>query len=253
MSQQKIALITGGSRGLGRAGALALAAAGTDVVLTYRTGKAEAAEVVDAVAALGRTAVALELDTREFDSYPAFAAAVREALRTTWQREDFDFLVNNAGVAALTPIGETTADAFDLLVDMHFKAVVFLTQELLPLLADGGRIVNLSTGLTRFVGAGMSVYASAKGAVETYTRYLAKELGPRRISVNALAPGAVATDFGGALVRDNEEFRAGIAEGTALGRVATAEDIGPVLAALLAPGTGWVTAQRVEGSGGALL
>jgi len=252
-TQQTIALITGGSRGLGRAGALALAAAGTDVILTYRTGKEEAAEVVDAVAALGRKAVALELDTREFDSFPAFAAAVRDALGTTWQRESFDFLVNNAGVAASTPLGETTVEAFDLLVDVHFKGVVFLTQTLLPLIADGGRIVNLSTGLTRFVGPGWSVYASAKSAVETYTKYLAKELGPRGISVNALAPGATATDFGGAAVRDNEQFRAAIAGQTALGRVGDPEDIGPVLAALLAPGTGWVTAQRIEASGGSQL
>ncbi|MFC8828750.1 SDR family NAD(P)-dependent oxidoreductase [Streptomyces sp. NPDC057137] len=252
-NRRTVALITGGNRGLGRATALALAEAGTDVILTYRSGKDEAASVVDAVSALGRTAVAVELDTTRFDTFPAFAGSVREALRTTWDRDSFDFLVNNAGAAALTPAGETQAEAFDLMVDVHFKGVFFLTQTLLPLIADGGRVVNLSTGLTRFVGEGMSVYAAAKGAVEIWTKYLAQELGPRGISVNAVAPGPIANDFGGGMVRDNNEVRAALAGQTALGRVGESEDIGGVIASLLSPGTGWITAQRIEASGGSRL
>jgi NAD(P)-dependent dehydrogenase (short-subunit alcohol dehydrogenase family) len=222
-------------------------------VLTYRAHKDEAAEVVDAVTALGRTAVALELDASRVDTFPAFGESVRDALGTTWDREGFDFLVNNAGVAAFTPVGQTGVEEFDLLVDVHFKGVFFLTQTLLPLIADGGRIVNLSTGLTRFVGEGWSVYASLKSAVETYTKYLAKELGPRGIAVNVVAPGPIATDFGGGMIRDNVQLREHLAGQTALGRVGAPEDIGGAIAALLAPGMGWVTAQRVEASGGSLL
>lgn len=253
MNRQPLALVTGGNRGLGRATALALAEAGTDVVLTYRSNKDEAAEVVDAVTALGRTAVALALDTTAFAGFPAFAATVEDVLHTTWDRDAFDFLVNNAGVAAVTPVGQTTAEAFDLLVDVHFKGVVFLTQALLPLIADGGRIVNLSTGLARFVGEGWSVYGSVKSAVETYSRYLAKELGARRISVNAVAPGPIGTDFAGGALRDDEGLRDLMASQAALGRVGRPEDIGGVIAALLAPGTGWITGQRIEASGGTLL
>jgi len=253
MSQHTIALITGGNRGLGRATALALAQAGTDVVFTYRSHKDEAAEVLDAITALGRAGVALELDTSRSDAFPAFAESLRDALRTTWDRDRFDFLVNNAGVAAVTPVGQTSVEAFDLLVDVHFKGVFFLTQTLLPLLVDGGRIVNLSTGLTRFVGEGWSVYASLKSAIETYTKYLAKELGPRGIAVNVIAPGPIGTDFGGGAMRDNEQLREQLASHAALGRVGVPEDIGGAIAALLSPGLRWVTAQRVEASGGTLL
>lgn len=252
-NRNTVALITGGNRGLGRATALALAEAGTDVILTYRSNRDEAAAVVDAVAALGRTAVAVELDTTDFPAFPAFADSVRDALRTTWDREDFDFLVNNAGSAALTPVGETQVEAFDLMVDVHFKGVFFLTQTLLPLIVDGGRVVNLSTGLTRFVGEGWSVYAAVKSAVETYTTYLAKELGPRGITVNVVAPGPIGTDFGGGALRDDEGLRAVLAGQAALGRVGAPEDIGGVIASMLAPGTGWITAQRVEASGGSRL
>ncbi|MDT0426176.1 SDR family NAD(P)-dependent oxidoreductase [Streptomyces salyersiae] len=253
MHQYTIALVTGGNRGLGRATALALAGQGTDVILTYRSNEEEAAAVVDAVAALGRKAVALRLDTTALDAFPDFATAVREALRDTWDRDTFDFLVNNAGSSVFTPVGGTTVEAFDLLGNVHFKGVVFLTQELLPLLADGGRIVNLSTGLARFYGEGYAIYASFKSAVETYTRYLAQELGGRGISVNAVAPGPVATDFAGGVLRDNEQVRAHLAEQTALGRVGEPEDIGGVIAALLAPDTRWITGQRIEASGGSRL
>ncbi|MEU8677581.1 SDR family oxidoreductase [Streptomyces sp. NPDC048560] len=253
MTQQTIALITGGNRGLGRATALKLAEAGTDVVLTYRSNEAEAVEVVDAVIALGRKAVALRLDTTSLDTFPAFTADLRTALDTTWGRETFDHLVNNAGVAAYTPVGRTTVEAFDLLVDVHFKGVVFLTQELLPLLADGGRIVNLSTGLARFASEGFSVYGAVKSAVDTYSRYLAKELGGRGISVNTVAPGPIATDFGGGAVRDDQEINAHWAGNAALGRVGLPDDIGAAIAALLSPGTGWITGQRIEASGGTLI
>ncbi|MEV4312244.1 SDR family oxidoreductase [Actinocrispum sp. NPDC049592] len=248
-----IALITGGNRGLGRSTALKLAEAGTDVILTYRSNKDEAAAVVDAVTALGRKAVALELDTTAFDTFPAFVAQVREALDLTWQRDTVDFLVNNAGSGAFTPLGQTTAEAFDLMVNVHFKGVFFLTQAVLPLLSDGGRIVNLSTGLTRFVSEGWSVYAAAKSAVETYSKYLAKELGGRGISVNTVAPGPTGTDFAGGVMRDDAQFREVLARQAALGRPGEPDDIGAVIAALLTPGTGWITAQRIEVSGGMLL
>lgn len=253
MSNEPIALITGGNRGLGRAAAIALAEAGTDVIVTYRSNEEEGAATAEAVTALGRKAVALHLDATAFESFPAFADTVQEALRTHWGRESFDFLVNNAGVAAGSPLGDTTMEVVDLLVDVHFKAVIFLTQALLPLLADGGRIVNLSTSLTRTVAEGSSVYASLKSAVETYSRYLAKELGGRRISVNTVAPGPVGTDLGGGALRDDPQVREVLASQAALGRVGEPSDIGGAIAALLAPGSGWITGQRVEVSGGTSL
>ncbi|MFJ4846637.1 MULTISPECIES: SDR family NAD(P)-dependent oxidoreductase [unclassified Streptomyces] len=253
MSTNTVAVITGGNRGLGRATALALGEAGTDVVLTYRSNEKQAAEVVDVLTTMGRRAAALRLDTTAFEEFPGFARTLGDTLRATWGRDSFDFLVNNAGTGALTPLGATGAEVFDRLVDVHFKGVFFLTQELLPLLADGGRIVNTSTGLTRFVGEGWSVYAAAKSAVETYSRYLAQELGPRGISVNTIAPGPIATDFAGGVVRDNEELRTVMASHAALGRIGEPQDVGAAVAALLAPGTGWITGQRVEASGGTRL
>lgn len=250
----RIALMTGGNRGLGRATALAVAENGIDVIITYRSHAEEAAAVVDEVRALGRTAVALQLDTSRVVEFPPFATQLREVLAATWQRDTFDYLVNNAGSAALTPLGQTDEAAFDQMVDVHFKGVYFLTQELEPLLADNGRVILTSTGLTRFVGIGpYSIYASVKGAVEVLTRYLAKQLGARGITVNAVAPGPVATDFGGGRVRDDAEMRTAMGSQTALGRVGEAEDIGPVTAALLGDGMSWVTGQRIEASGGTLL
>jgi NAD(P)-dependent dehydrogenase (short-subunit alcohol dehydrogenase family) len=248
-----IALITGGSRGLGRASALAVAAEGTDVILTYRTGADEAAALVGDIRASGRRAVALQLDTSEVDTFADFAAAVSTALAETWGRSTFDFLVNNAGHAAMTPLGATRVADVDALFAVHFKGVFFLTQTLAPLIADGGRILNISSGLARFAGDGWSVYGAMKGAIEVLTRYHAKELGARGITVNVIAPGPIATDFGGGAMRDNEQARAFMGAQAALGRVGEPDDIGGVVAAMLSTGTGWITGQRVEASGGTLL
>jgi NAD(P)-dependent dehydrogenase (short-subunit alcohol dehydrogenase family) len=248
-----IALITGASRGLGRNAALALARQGTDVVLTYQRNATEAAAAVAEIQALGRRAVALQLDVADVRHFAGFAAALRTALSQTWGRDRFDFLVNNAGTGVHTPFADTTEEQFDQMVNIHLKGVFFLTQALLPLIADGGRIVNVSSGLARFALPGYAAYATMKGGVETLTRYLAKELGPRGIRVNVVAPGAIATDFGGGAVRDDAALNAFVASQTALGRVGQPDDIGPVIASLLAPGTGWINAQRVEASGGMFL
>jgi len=251
--KQKIALITGGSRGLGRNAALKLAARGVDVILTYRSGRAEAEAVVADIEALGGRAVALALDVGVAASFPAFAATVQEVLRRHWQRETVDYLLNNAGIGIHAAFAETTEAQFDQLLNIQFKGVFFLTQALLPLIADGGRILNVSTGLTRFALPGFAAYAAMKGAIEVLTKYLAKELGPRRITVNVLAPGAIETDFGGGAVRDNSQMNAFIASQTALGRVGLPDDIGNVVAALLSEDTGWINAQRIEASGGMFL
>ena len=245
-----IVLITGGSRGLGRSAALAAAQSGIDVVLTYRQQATEAQAVVAEIQALGRRAVALPLDVGDVASFGAFAGQLAQALQSGWQRERFDFLVNNAGMGVHAPFAETTEAQFDALVNVHLKGVFFLTQRLLPLMNDGGRILNLSSGLARFALPGYAAYAAMKGAIEVLSRYLAKELGPRGIAVNVVAPGAIETDFGGGAVRDNVELNAFIAGQTALGRVGVAEDIGPLVAALLQPATRWVNAQRIEASGG---
>lgn len=249
-STTPIALITGGSRGLGRSAALHVARAGIDVVLTYRSQAAEAQAVVAEIQSLGRRAVALPLDVGRSSGFAAFAEQLRAALREHWQRERFDFLVNNAGIGITASFMETTEAQFDELVNVHFKGVFFLTQTLLPLMNDGGRILNVSSGLARFAVPGHAAYAAMKGAVEVLTRFLAKELGPRGIAVNTLAPGAIETDFSGGVVRDNAELNAYVAAQTALGRAGLPDDIGGVVAALLQPGTGWINAQRIEASGG---
>ena len=246
----KIALITGGSRGLGRNTAIHLARSGVDLVLTFHSNKAEADSAVAEITALGRKAAALQLDTGEVASFEAFAASLRETLKTTWDRETIDFLVNNAGIGLHVPFAEATEADFDRLTNIHFKGVFFLTQKLLPMINDGGKIVNLSSGLARFAYPGASIYGSLKGAVEVLTRYLAKELGPRRIAVNAVAPGAIETDFGGGRVRDNAELNKQIAANTAMGRVGLPDDVGGAISALLVGETGWVTGQRIEVSGG---
>jgi NAD(P)-dependent dehydrogenase (short-subunit alcohol dehydrogenase family) len=249
----KIAIITGANRGLGRSTALKLAEAGVDLIITYRSHADEAQDVVDLATKLGRTAVAFRLEAGDVAAFDAFAGEVRAALTDRWGREHFDFLVNNAGAAVGGAITEMTVEDFDTLTNVHFRGVYFLTQKLLPLMADGGRIINISTGLTRFTGPGWSAYASMKGAIEVFTRYLAAELGPRGITANAVAPGPAATDFGGGMVRDNEQFRSALAGQAALGRVGLPDDIGGVVAALLSEGTGWITAQRIEASGGTRL
>lgn len=248
-----IAIITGGSRGLGRDMALSLAAKGQDVIVTYNSKQAEAQEVVASIEKAGRKGAALQLDVSDSGSFEAFAGSVQEVLQHTWNQGDFDFLVNNAGIGLYGSISETTEEQFDLLMDIHFKGVFFLTQALLPLMKDGGRIVNISSGLTRFAFPGYGAYAAMKGAVEVLSRYMAKELGPRGIAVNVVAPGAIETDFGGGGVRDNEELNRMIAGQTALGRVGLPGDIGGVVASLLSDDNRWVNGQRIEVSGGIFL
>ena len=246
----KIALVTGASRGLGRNTALSIARHGGDVVLTYQSRREEAQAAVAEITAMGRKAVAFQLDTGNVSSLAAFAGQLRTALRETWQRDSFDHLVNNAGQGIYAMIDQTTEAQFDDLVNVHFKGVFFLTQALLPLIADGGRIVNLSSGLTRTCFPGYAAYACVKGAVEVLTRYMAKELGARGIAVNTVAPGAIATDFGGGGVRDNADINKLFADMTALGRAGLPDDIGPMIASLLLEDNRWVNAQRIEVSGG---
>lgn len=249
----KIAIVTGGSRGLGKNTALSLARKDIDVILTYQSRESAAQDVVAEIEALGRKAVALQLDVAQSRGFDAFATRVKDALQHTWGRETFDFLVNNAGIGINTPITETTEEQFDQLMNVHLKGPFFLTQKLLPLMADNGRIINLSSGLARFALPGYAAYAAMKGAIEVFTRYLAKELGPRGIAANVVAPGAIETDFGGGVVRDNDQVNQFIASQTALGRVGLPDDIGPVIAALLSEDNRWVNAQRIEASGGMFL
>lgn len=249
----KIAIVTGASRGLGKSMVVNLAAKGVDVILTYNTNKDEAENVVAMVEQVGRKAVALQLNVADCASFTSFADTLASVLQQIWQRDTVDFLVNNAGIGINAEIAQTTEEQFDQLMNIHLKGVFFLTQALLPLIADGGRIVNLSSGLTRFALPGYAVYAAMKGGVEVLTRYLAKELGPRGIAVNVVAPGAIETDFGGGLVRDNKEINQHIAAQTALGRVGLPEDIGGVVASLLADENRWINAQRIEASGGMFL
>ena len=249
----EIAIITGSSRGLGKSMALRLADQGTDVIVTYQSKEKEARDVVAEIEKKGRRAVAMQLDVGDAGSFAAFADRVKSELARVWKRDRFDFLVNNAGTGHHALFAETTEENFDRLVNVHLKSTFFLTQKLLPLIADGGRIVNVSTGLARFTFPGASAYAAMKGGVEVLTRYMAKELGARRISVNTIAPGAIETDFNGGMVRDNKELNAVIAAQTALGRVGLPDDVGGAVAMLLAPGSAWITGQRIEVSGGMLV
>lgn len=247
---KKIALVTGGSRGLGKNTILHLARKGVDGILTYHTLQDEAQKVVAEVEQMGQKAVALQLDTGDSKEFGMFAGQVKKALQEVWQHDRFDFLVNNAGIGLSSSISDTTEEQFDRLMSIHFKGVFFLTQSLLPLISDGGRILNLSSGLTRFSMPGFSVYAAMKGAIEVLTRYMALELGDRRITVNAVAPGAIETDFGGGAVRDNQEINNFIASQTAMGRVGLPDDIGGMIAAFLGEENGWINGQRIEVSGG---
>ena len=250
---RKIAVVTGGSRGLGRNTALHLARRGVDVILTYRSQRTEAEQVVAEIAALGGSAVALQLDVAESGTFDSFVEALKGVLSKHWQRKTFDSLVNNAGIGIHAAFADTTEKQFDELVNIHFKGPFFLTQKLLPLIADNGRIVNLSSGLTRFSLPGYAAYAAMKGAMEVLTRYQAKELGARGIAVNIVAPGAIETDFGGGAVRDNAQINAFIASQTALGRVGLPDDIGGMVASLLSDDNRWVNGQRIEASGGMFL
>lgn len=252
-TETKIALITGGSRGLGRNTAIHLARKGIDSVLTYRSSRAEAEAAVAEIKALGGKAVALQLDTAETPAFPGFVDKLKVALKENWGRETIDFLVNNAGTGMHKPFAETTEADFDALMNVHVKGVFFLTQALLPLIGDGGRIVNISSGLARFSLPGASAYGTMKGAVEVMTRYLARELGPRGIAANVVAPGAIETDFNGGRVRDDANLNQMVASMTAMGRAGLPDDIGGAVSSLLAGENGWMTGQRIEVSGGMFL
>lgn len=250
---RKIALITGASRGLGKNAALHLAAAGVDIIGTYRSQADEAQAVVAEIEKLGVRALMLPLDVADSASFADFVHRVGADLEDRFDSTHIDYLVNNAGIGIHAAFAETTEEQFDQLLNIQLKGPFFLTQRLLPLIADGGRILNVSTGLTRFALPGYAAYAAMKGAMEVLTRYQAKELGARGISVNILAPGAIETDFGGGLVRDNAEVNRQIAGNTALGRVGLPDDIGGAIVALLADNSRWINGQRVEASGGMFL
>jgi NAD(P)-dependent dehydrogenase (short-subunit alcohol dehydrogenase family) len=246
----KISVVTGGSRGLGKNTALHLARKGVDVILTYHSKTDEAETVVGEIKKLGRKALAIQLDVGKSATFADFASQVKTLLADNWQRNNFDYLINNAGIGIHASFTETSESQFDQLVDIHLKGPFFLTQHLLPLIADQGSIVNLSSGLSRFSLPGYIAYGSLKGAIDVFTRYLAKELGPRGIRVNAVAPGAIETDFGGGFVRDNPQVNKFIADQTALGRAGLPDDIGGAIASLLSDDNRWITGQRIEISGG---
>ena len=251
-ASNKLAIVTGGSRGLGRSTVLSLAQRGVDSIFTFHSNRAEAEKVVGLVAEAGRKAIALQLDTGNVRAFDPFVQQVRQSL-SELKTDRFDYLVNNAGTSLHKPFEQTTEAEFDQIVNVHFKGVYFLTQKLLPLMQDGGRIVNISSGLARFSLPGTSAYGAAKGAIEVLTRYLAKELGSRGITVNVVAPGAIETDFSGGMVRDNAEVNQQVAEMTALGRAGQPDDIGPMIALLLSEENRWVNGQRIEVSGGMAL
>lgn len=251
--QNKIVLVTGGSRGLGKNAALHLAKKGLDVILTYQSKKQDADETVQELKAIGVKAAALQLDVADGKTFDAFFSEVKFVLKSVFNAEKFDYLVNNAGIGIHASFADTTEEQFDTMVNIQFKGAFFLTQKALAVLNDGGGIVNVSTGLARFALPGYAAYASMKGAMETLTKYQAKELGARGINVNIVAPGAIETDFGGGVVRDNEKMNKGIASQTALGRVGLPDDIGPVVAFLCTEEAKWINAQRIEASGGMFL
>ena len=246
---QKIAIVTGGSRGLGRSTVLNLANHGVNIIFTYNSDKSQAESTLQLIQEHGVKAAILKLDTANTKSFDPFVQNVNKILEE-WDYKKFDYLINNAGISHHNSIENTTEEELDALYNVHFKGVFFLTQRLLTLLNDGGRIINISTGLTRFTAPGSGAYASMKGAVEILTRYLALELGPRKITVNTVAPGAIETDFSGGMVRDNPEINKMIADRTALGRAGVPDDIGLMIVSLLSDNNRWVTGQRIEVSGG---
>ncbi|MBV7530292.1 SDR family oxidoreductase [Chitinophaga sp. sic0106] len=249
-TSNKIALVTGGSRGLGKNMALALAGKGFNVVITYHSRKDEADKVVAEIAAAGSKGAALQLNAGDTKTFDGFLAQLKTTLEATFGVSTFDFLINNAGTGLHAPFAAVTEEQFDQLVNLHLKGVFFLTQKALTTINDGGRIINISSGLARFSLPGSSAYATMKGGVEVLTRYMAKELGARGITANVVAPGAIATDFNGGQVRDNPGLNSQIAANTALGRVGVPDDIGGVVAFLCTEEARWITAQRIEASGG---
>ena len=247
----KIALITGGSRGLGKSAALKLAEKGHDIIISYHTKKEMADDVVKEIESIGRLAVALQYDSGDFKALYDFIKQVAFTLQQKWKIDKFNFLINNAGIGATIPFEKVTEMDFDRFLNIHFKSVYFLCQQILPMIHNNGRIINMSTGTTRFANPGYSVYASMKGAIEVFTRYLAKETGSRGITVNVLAPGPIETDFNNAIIRNAPpERRAGIIAGTALGRIGTADDIGEIIAFLCSDEAEWINGQRIEATGG---
>lgn len=253
MKVKKIALVTGGSRGLGKNMALSMAEKGLDVMLTYHSNKDEAEKVVSEIEKIGQRASAFQLDTSNTKGFDAFFKNVSEYLSKTYSTAHFDFLINNAGTGIYKSFVETTETDFDEMMNIHIKGVYFLTQKAVPMLNDGGGIINISSGLARFSLPGSSAYGSMKGAVETFTKYLAKELGDRKIRANVVAPGAVATDFGGGENKTNENKRSLISQNTALGRVGEPNDIGGIVAFLCTDDAKWINGQRIEASGGMML
>jgi len=251
--KNKIALITGGSRGLGKNAAHKIAAKGFDVIITYRSKKEEAEAVVAEIEATGVKAAALQLDTGITKSFDGFIAQLSATLKDKFGKDKFDFLVNNAGIDAASPFAQTTEEDFDNLFNIHFKGVYFLTQKSLPLIADGGRIINISTGLTRFATPGYAAYASMKGAIEVFTKYLAKELGTRKIAANMVAPGIIETDFTKRAFEQHPQLHDYMNSITSLGRVGVPDDIGGVIAFLCTEDARWINAQRIEASGGMFL
>ena len=247
---KKIALVTGGSRGLGKDMALSLARKNLNVILTYNTNKELAEDTVKEIESIGGKAVALHLNMSDISSLDSFTATVKDTLTNTFQATGFDYLVNNAGMGRTVPFTDMTEAIFDEFLNVHFKGVYFLTQKLLPLINNGGGIVNLSSGTTRFANPGYSVYASMKGAIETLTKYLAKELGVRGIRANVIAPGPIETDFNNAAIRNNPQFKTMLGNLSPLGRVGNADDIGSVVAFLCTDDAKWINGQRLEVSGG---
>ncbi len=249
-AQTKIALVTGGSRGLGKDMAISIAKKEINVILTYRTNEKEAQETVIAIEALGRKATALKLDMSDFQSLDNFAAQFRDSLQSNFNTDSFDFLINNAGMGATVPFVQVTEELFNDFLNVHFKGIYFLTQKLVPNINTGGRIINISSGTTRFANPGYSVYASMKGAIETFTKYLAKELGAKGIGANVVAPGPIETDFNNAAIRNNPQMKGILSSLSPLGRVGAANDVGSVVAFLCTQDASWINGQRIEVSGG---
>jgi NAD(P)-dependent dehydrogenase (short-subunit alcohol dehydrogenase family) len=249
-AQTKIALVTGGSRGLGKNMAIKIATKGIDVILTYRSNKVEANKTVQEIENIGQKAVALHLDMKDFNSLDSFVGQVKEMLQSKWNTTSFDFLVNNAGMGATVPFEQVTEDLFTDFLNVHFKGIYFLTQKFVPYINKSGCIINISTGTTRFSNPGYSVYASMKGAIEVFTKYLAKELGAKDIRANIVAPGPIETDFNNATIRSNPQMKERLSSLSPLGRVGNADDIGGVVAFLCTDDAKWINGQRIEVSGG---